>query len=67
MDGNWSSMNPYRPPLIEAAAYGHAEIVRLLLDHGADPNISDGQALLSAKNMGHTNGVKLLEKARAKK
>lgn len=51
-------------PLILAAAGGHAEIVKLLLDRGAHINIKDEEhgatALLYAVNAGQTEIVKLL-------
>ncbi len=53
-------------PLKNAAAGGHIEIVRLLLEHGADPNLPEegiaprGHALHSAVYRGHIEIVKLL-------
>ena len=53
-------------PLKNAAAGGHIEIVKLLLDHGADPNLPEegiapnGHALYSAVYRGHYEIAKLL-------
>lgn len=53
-------------PLRNAAAGGHMEIVKLLLAHGADPNLPEegvapqGHALHSAVVRGHIEIVKLL-------
>ncbi len=53
-------------PLKNAAAGGHIEIVKLLLDHGADPNLPEegiaphGHALYSAVYNGHYDVAKLL-------
>jgi ankyrin repeat protein len=53
-------------PLRNAAAAGHLEIVRLLLERGADPNLPeegiapDGHALYSAATNGHREIAKLL-------
>lgn len=53
-------------PLRNAAAAGHIEIVRLLLAHGADPNLPEvgiaprGHALYSAVANGHREIAKLL-------
>ncbi len=53
-------------PLRNAAAIGHLEIVRYLLDHGADPNVPEegiaphGHALYSAVSNNHMDVAKLL-------
>jgi ankyrin repeat protein len=53
-------------PLRNAAARGHLEIVRLLLDHGADPNLREegiapnGHALYAAAAGGHYEVARLL-------
>jgi len=53
-------------PLSNAAAAGRMDIVRLLLDHGADPNLPEeqyapkGKALYSAVYHGHYEIAKLL-------
>jgi len=50
-------------PLLEAAKNGHTDIVRLLLDKGAKPNISDkygDSPLMAAALKGHKEVVKLL-------
>jgi ankyrin repeat protein len=53
-------------PLRNAAAHGHLEIVKLLLAHGADPNLPEehiaprGHALYSAVRHGHMEIVQLL-------
>lgn len=54
------------PPLKNAAARGHIEIVKFLLDHGADPNLPEeeiapyGHALYSAVYNGHHAIARLL-------
>ncbi len=56
-------------PLNNAAAKGHLEIVRLLLEHGADPNLPEpgiapqGHALYSAIANGHHEVAEWLLKA----
>src|SRR5262249_46298430 len=58
-------------PLKNAAARGHLEIVRLLLDCGADPNLPEegvaphGHALYAAAANGHHEIAKLLLEHRA--
>ncbi len=53
-------------PLANAAAVGRMDIVRLLLDHGADPNLPEeqfapmGKALYEAVYRGHYDIAKLL-------
>jgi ankyrin repeat protein len=53
-------------PLAKAAAQGHLEIVALLLERGADPNVAEegnaphGHALYSAVYNGHADIAKLL-------
>jgi ankyrin repeat protein len=53
-------------PLKNAAARGHIEIVKLLLEHGADPNLREegiaphGHSLYSAVYYGHYEIAKLL-------
>jgi ankyrin repeat protein len=53
-------------PLSNAAAVGRLDIVQLLLDHGADPNLAEeqiapqGKALYSAVYHGHYDIAKLL-------
>ena len=54
--------------LFRASHRGHAEVVRLLLEHGANANMADGwgdSPLLSAANHGHTTVVRLLAAHRA--
>jgi hypothetical protein len=49
--------------LMNAARYGQAQIVRLLLEHGADPNLTRNDkftALALAAFFGHTETVKIL-------
>lgn len=53
-------------PLKNAAARGHIEIIKLLLEYGADPNLPEegiapnGHALYAAVSNGHIDIVKLL-------
>jgi ankyrin repeat protein len=53
-------------PLRNAAATGNVEIIRILLDHGADPNLPeegiapDGHALYTAVNKQHFEAARLL-------
>ena len=57
-----------RPPIIIASQYGHEEIVKLLLESGANPNIqtkNGDTALHSAARMGRFNITKILIEAGA--
>jgi ankyrin repeat protein len=56
------SMLPPYAPKITASNDGHTEIVKLLLNNKADPNIcSDGESPLHAASLhGHTEIVELL-------
>lgn len=60
----WGKMIPVRwTPLMYASWYGQTEMVRLLLVHGADPNIeSFGQntALIDAAIQGHDDVIQVL-------
>jgi serine/threonine-protein phosphatase 6 regulatory ankyrin repeat subunit B len=56
--------------LMMAAGYGQSDIVKLLLDAGADVNAQDVRgrtASMWAEKKGHTELVELLKKAGAKK
>lgn len=46
----------------KAAENGHAEIVEMLIAHGADPSANDNEALRKACQNGHVNTVKTLLK-----
>ncbi|MFM1877095.1 MAG: hypothetical protein RL266_2832 [Bacteroidota bacterium] len=48
-------------PLIEAATFGHLEIVMFLLDHGADPRIKAGFSSDTALTMAKQNGHRKIE------
>jgi Ankyrin repeats (3 copies) len=55
--------------LMLAAANGHMETVKLLLDRGADLNVRDNEgktALVWAREKGHTEIVQLIEAASQK-
>jgi len=64
MGGHWFCLGETATPLKAASASGHAEIVKLLLEHGADPNIgcTGGQhhALVRASARGDANTVREL-------
>lgn len=49
-DENWVT---FAPALSEAAAEGHAAVVKLLLEHGADPNIRDCDGLTALDHTKH--------------
>ena len=56
-------VDDYHPPLIQAARNGRADVVRLLLDNGADVNGGTfiiGTALIVAADEGHTEVVRIL-------
>lgn len=56
--------------LTGASALGHTEIVKLLLQKGADPFLKDGEGespLESAKRNGRADLVRLIEEAQQKK
>ena len=47
-------------PLIEAATFGHIDIVKFLLDNGADPDIKAGFSSDTAHKMAKQNGHKAI-------
>jgi ankyrin repeat protein len=58
-----ASSPPGIPPLVVAADRNHIAVVRLLLDHGANPEVQavrDGTALNAAPRAGHEDIVRLL-------
>lgn len=67
IDPNYQHPELLTTPLIEAAMYGHLEIVELLLTHGAKPEIRgifDGYTALEvAKIKGHQLVIQRLQKA----
>ena len=46
--------------LVWASSNGHLEIVRLLLEHGADVHARDDEVLIWASRNGHLEVVRLL-------
>jgi ankyrin repeat protein len=64
VNGRWRAGGPEVTPLHVAARSGHASIVRLLLDAGADPSIRDtehgGDAIGWAEHFGQPEVVRLL-------
>jgi hypothetical protein len=54
----------YQPALCSASGLGNTEMVRMLLEHGADPNTLDGYPLMTAAG-GYSRIVKLLIEAGA--
>lgn len=63
----------YRFPIHDAVSAGHAEIVKLLLEHGADPGQSRytydswDKLLLGARERGHRQIASLLQRAMRKR
>lgn len=64
IDVNWQSESRITgPALLTAASFGPPEMVRLLLDHGADPNLGDAhgfRALYYASKGGSAEIVRML-------
>nr|QBK92241.1 MAG: F-box domain and ankyrin repeat protein [Pithovirus LCPAC304] len=62
--GTYYIDEPSKTALMLASKNGNVDIVRLLLDNGADPNVSDADlndpALLEASRNGHINVVEML-------
>lgn len=69
VDVNWQSESRITGPALHtAAAFGPSEMVRLLLDYGADPNLRDAHgfsALYFASKEGSTEIVRMLIEAGA--
>lgn len=62
-NANANACSPDGTPLLQAARHGFSEITRLLLDHGASPEVatSEGQTPLeAAAERGHAGVVQLL-------
>lgn len=60
----WTSWRPLGTPLHEAAAHGRVDLVKFLLDHGADPKLPDSKGDLPidyAKKENHSEIVDLLK------
>jgi hypothetical protein len=60
-----ANLNPHRreswrAPLAAAALAGHLEMMRFLLDRGADPNLADCPALVFAASGGNLEAIQLL-------
>lgn len=64
-----NAASDHYPAIVLAASNGHAQIVRELIEHGADVNAkgdSDYTALAYAKDNNYTEIVRMLKNARAK-
>src|SRR5260370_24356147 len=57
----------YKLPIHLAVRAGHAEIVKLLLDQGAEPGNSWDQLLLAARERGHRQVEEVLQRAMSKR
>jgi len=44
---------PGQPKVAKASENGHVEVVKLLLEHGADPTVEDNKAIRKASSYGH--------------
>ena len=63
VDINWIGLNWIGSPLMVAADNGHQDVVQLLLDRGAEPNMADQNGvtpLHEAAFQGHNDVVQLL-------
>ena len=63
LDPNWREADTYLSPIHHAAKQGHLEVVRILLEAGADQNAATANgitALMFAARQGHLEVVRLL-------
>jgi ankyrin repeat protein len=54
------NINVLNEELLWASMYGHLEVVKLLIENGADVRAKDGVALRLASRYGHLEVVRLL-------